>query len=929
MKQTIGRIIMRFFCSFFLFASSLSLFAQKDGIVDIKGNVVLMNYVDNKIEELKNAEEVYFGVGTIETLKAAKDEIDKIRMGADKEWEKEDKIKAIRKKYKLTSSTRGSSKSFKKQLPADWGLLFVTVIDGRTSEVITIKPGQTDYRVEIRVERLGEAVGTGKAQLVSIKGGGGADADDGNERIFIHLHLIPGSARSDARLIIQPYLVDCVSEDTLMNCEPIVFEGKDYHRVQNKRMAFNYMKHDILADYYHTSDSLVDGKKFDFDTMLVVPKPDKKRAYKGPYTYSFEDYSHVYEIDSYAGTCLKPRPFKLLDFTPALANLKLTSEFYEDAETKFDKKKQDLALRFVTGSDVLQDDSVNIVERNKLIKELQSYGESLVNPVIVGGASPDGSRATNENLAKKRAERAKAMFRPFLPSHVSLTTSTKVYSWGDVVNELTRKGNVEEAEAINSILATGLKDDIGLTRAIKAIPSYDEIILPVLDRFKVMQCTYQVMRDYVMTPEECVDEFHKNKKDYIAGNKHFSNGDYYNLFSNITDSTELNELTVMAYREVTAGEEYYNYSPMAPYVCNRMAILNLKRGVANSSILDPFIDYSKQRINQKKGVTETRIITVNRKEICINQAVTYYQLQQMDSARHLINLIKKDPVAAKDKNLVMLERFMHLKELHFKDNRTAAEQAEYEKSKETVLGLSNENKAILYTEIDAWDKRDEARTWVNLMDDNDPKKWYLKGILAADKILNKKSDQESESNEDDSDGEEGDSEEEQNADPSNDTDGDCFPCVAAEDEQMLMYERSEDYYKEYMVAKQEYMDSHDGKLPPVGECLRGTASGNALQSDSTANAAEEPEPELVDDNTIPDYLAYFHQAFKLEKSYKKFYSAEGHVPETLRKKYKYLKKDIPAYEARFKKLKEKDNEDRRKAKRKATKQASPSEDPWS
>jgi hypothetical protein len=52
-------------------------------------------------------------------------------------------------------------------------------------------------------------------------------------------------------------------------------------------------------------------------------------------------------------------------------------------------------------------------------------------------------------------------------------------------------------------------------------------------------------------------------------------------------------------------------------------------------------------------------------------------------------------------------------------------------------------------------------------------------------------------------------------------------------------------------------------------------------------------------NYIPDYLAYFHHAFKLEPSYKYYYFNDGQVSDDLRKLYLYKKKDYQKYEQRF------------------------------
>ena len=61
---------------------------------------------------------------------------------------------------------------------------------------------------------------------------------------------------------------------------------------------------------------------------------------------------------------------------------------------------------------------------------------------------------------------------------------------------------------------------------------------------------------------------------------------------------------------------------------------------------------------------------------------------------------------------------------------------------------------------------------------------------------------------------------------------------------------------------------------------------------------------------VKHYLAYFHQSFKLQPSFKGLYYNEGHITEEMRKNSKYLKKDFAAYDEIFKLLQIRD--DRRK-----------------
>ena len=168
----------------------------------------------------------------------------------------------------------------------------------------------------------------------------------------------------------------------------------------------------------------------------------------------------------------------------------------------------------------------------------------------------------------------------------------------------------------------------------------------------------------MLTAKEAAEIYKKSP------NRMFSNGDYFNIFTEIKDSLELDRLTEIAYdRVITKNGDIE--SQFAPYIINRMALLKLRQGTPDTMMLKPLIDESK-RFFTFNDHNQGSDITFNRPEIILNQAVMFYMLNEPARAKGLVN---KFPT------------------------------------------LNKRN-------TEAWD-------YVTLMDDNNPKKWYLMGLLWA------------------------------------------------------------------------------------------------------------------------------------------------------------------------------------------------------
>ena len=831
--------------------------AQEAVPVTVQGQVIVHNKEDGK--DIR--ERVEYALLTKAEAQEAKAAFDRLTGEGDKSQNiTGDEIEAIdrlKRRYGFVKkNTTKASGRFSINAATTLCILFITGQESKVSDIIEIVEGKTEYNVVINVQRLREVVKQGKAVERETIGGGGGDTGDGNCYFHISLNIPKGFGKESARLIIQTYAVCCQTDDTVAYCEPLVYEGKEYHTLQNRRMDYDYYANDKLADAYRDGMELTSDEWIRVDTTVVYEKEDKNLDYRGPYTYVLEDYHHVYKTGGWGGTCLFERPFKFVDFTPALAEMPLSDEFREEAQSQFGQENRDLQLRFVVGRDVLEEDSMNQVNIRKLVEELRSYGSKLVAPKIQGMASPDGGLKANQDLALRRAQYAARIIQPYLPSGVKVSSSSSVYTWNDVADALAKKGKGEMADQVRAIAAKTDSPD----RELRQLEYYTTDIEPILEGMRVMRASYQYLRAKVLTADEAVDEYYTNKREYQTGKKKFSNGDFWNIYSHLTDEAEIDSLTVMAYNYITKDPEYATENIIAPYVANRYAIFNLKKGTPNARILEPFIDLSYRNVNAKKAIDDFLAITINRKEILLNQAVTYFQEQKIDSAMYFINWLRRAKVS--DATLDNLEKYMNLKKLHFIHNKSLQQRQIYDEAKNYVLSVSDENKAILYSEIPDWGMTDEAMKYVDKLPDNSAKKWYLKALLWVDKAGKEPRDfDESETVPDNS----------------------GFKVLSSAEEDQLMMSNPGEYnlYMEKLAAWQHQRDSIEAARPK--------------QADDD-----------IDIEGIPYYLAYFHHAFELEPLYKRIYFTEGHVTEDMRKIYKYKNKNIPAYRKLFRLLYEQD-----------------------
>ena len=850
-------------------------------LMTVQGKVTILNETTDK--EIKGV--VYYSeMRTKEQANAAVAEYKRL-IASDGNSDK--KLDEFQRRYKILRRNKVARNGrFEFETMPGWHHIFL-LPELEEIRTIDIVAGKTEYDllVKVKQEREVEKLGTSKNNGIDIESDN-VDVGDGMVSFNISITIPQELSREDSRLIIQPVAVNCMTDDTVGYCTPIVMESERYHKLQDKRKNYNYAQFDSLSRGFldkpiHPGEDIVVKKS------VIYKKPDKKAHYRGPWKLALEDYHHVYYRHSDNGTCLVKQPFKFVDLSPAVAEIELTDEFREEEGINKMQESQKLPVRFVVGKDEIVQDSANIEMVKRLAETLNMYGDMLISLSINSYSSPDGNYETNKSLAQRRAQRAASMVQSYLSKKRNITPKSDVKTWDEVVEKLKAKGLVAQADSVVQIITNNKKPDAQL----KALPFYESYITPILEGMRVMEVNYEVLIEKKYTPKEAVDEFRHHRAERIAGKtKPFSNGDYWNIFNNLTDSAEIDTLTVMAYNHITKRPDYEIDNIIAPYVCNRMAILNLRKGTPNVRILEPFIDLSVHKVNAKKGIQgtfETR--TINRKEMLINQAVAYYMEMKNDTARFYVKWLHDCKVT--DPALDALERIINLRTLHSKAQKTDEEKVAYNVAKNYVLNISDENKAILYTEIPNWDDNEDAMRYIDMMSDESAKKWYLKGIWWArqtkEKPYYRKENRYGKENiilneprrEDLDDSEDSGTEKISIG-------GGLFLLSAKEVDKLS----GEDYLK-YDYQLSVFKDS----LEKAGQSMP------VLKEKPKAADAD------VEYDYVPYYLAYFNHAFELEPDFKRMYFSEGHVTEDMRKMFKYKKKDIPAYRKLFRLL-QKDEE---------------------
>ncbi len=720
-------------------------------------------------------------------------------------------------------------------------------------------------------------------QKESVKINKGKTRGYGNKLTFSVAFEFPSEfCKSESRLFVSPAAIDCMTEDTVAFLKPFVVDGVEYHKIQNRRMLFDFANVDPVAPHYKDSVKVTDdfkvpltikdGEPLSVKVPIEFTKPDPKKNYSCQGSAILEDYTHeLLRMSDEFGSCNTSNPFKFLDFNLPGTEIELTREFYEPPTAGMHDVPRDLPVRFVTGKAEMVQDEENIALFDKLAKELKSYGDKIIRISIMGTSSPEGSADKNQRLARERAEFAMTQVRSRINTRkIQVPPATAmVYTWKDVVTELNNRAKQEKdtiqrqlieymSTKVNGLIESGKENSIfGEFRN-------DSLFNSVLASMRVMKCSYTYQEEKILSAEDAVEAYYHDERYAPGGDRSFANGDYYNLLNNITDPKDQRDIVFRAW-EFISMQPGFRFKPFAAYLANRIAMYNMEVENGDTTVLYPFLREDINGVDRKTTISfnDPTLWTVNRKELVANQAIMLLKKGYIDHATFWMD---KLPENMEIKKSLRLYRDMIEVVLRWDDPDLSDAAKEHgKKCIEHIMSLSPINKAILMTELKAeLDYKDEdVLPAIEALPDDDARKWYLMGELVAAGA-----------------GTQADKE----AMPSSggaafEDYGTGYVPMTEEEEDALMA-RSQNEWKEWNIKREAY---------------------EKIKAEKAASG-EESNSKTLADNGVARFLAYFQASFDIKPAYKRFFAFEGNIETKIFKNFPYVPRDAQKYRDKFRYL---------------------------
>ena len=521
-----------------------------------------------------------------------------------------------------------------------------------------------------------------------------------------------------SRLIIQPYVLDCETNDTVTFARPSVYDGKEYALTQERKMGYD-MDRDPLRPYIKAEALTTRAMNLDWTDTIIVPDPN--RNYSCFAIVNLEDYSASNSRTYQINTCQTKRPMKFLQYNLFSEQMD-PLQHKERAQIEKRNTSDKIQLSFLINSDQLTDTPENkqslAMLRNKLKEIAESPGTVLKEFHVAGTASPDGHYSSNLSLAERRMRKIEQEITSILPQYtlerVYRNPHAEVAPWEEVVKLLERDGKSTEAGKVKEILAK--HKDIGAQgRALKQLDWYSTVIVPYLDELRVVNynCLYEIYRE--PNDEEVMAQYREKG---LKGS--YTRYEYWKLFQLITDEKELEALYRRAYEE--SLEQKHPWALAG----NNLAASYLERDTVDTSILEPLIylsihstDYS--RMNADGSRTEI----VNRLEVVTNQLCMYIKKGDFEHASVLVKILPEDS------KFDLLKAYTWALGGYFQGGTTPEEKERAQKTFETIKASSPQNEVVMYMALDNRAGNAAAKASLAKLPQDSALTWYFKATLSA------------------------------------------------------------------------------------------------------------------------------------------------------------------------------------------------------
>lgn len=587
---------------------------------------------------------------------------------------------------------------------------------------------RVNNRMQINVEisdgiMLGNVMVT--AKLKEIQPEPKASRLIGNHFYPYNSFVIPeNQGNTYSRLIIQPYVLNCETNDTVAFLRPMVYDGKEFHLTQIRKMGYD-LKRDPLEPYIMKEPLTKERMTIHWQDTVVVP--DAKVNYSCYADFCIEDYNSVpFRKIFQLNTCANKRPLKFLDYQLNVNELDL-SRYPERAQVEKRNTEDRVELSFEISSDQLTDDPKNrqnlnlIGEKLKMI--LNEPGAMLKEFHLIGTASPEGSYQSNLQLAEKRMKRVQEQIMQVIPSYtaerVYQNPQAKVAAWNEVADLMEADGKSGLAERINRVLERYPDQMAQQGKNIRAFAEYKKEIVPYLEKLRQVKykCRYDIYRE--PTDEEVMAKF---QKEGIKGI--YTRYEYWKLFQMLNDDRTKEELARKAYRESLEMNQ--------PWVVpgNLLAVMYLKRDTTDTSVLEPLINRTVFTVNYERTNPNTgRKETVNPIEVVANQLNMYIRKGDFENASVMAKLIPDS-----ETKYDLTKAYAWALGGYFQQGGDRAEEnARARHTFDTICQSSERNAIVMYLALETPEGNRTAETMLAHQSMEDAVMWYLKAVVAARK----------------------------------------------------------------------------------------------------------------------------------------------------------------------------------------------------
>lgn len=550
----------------------------------------------------------------------------------------------------------------------------------------------------------------------------------GNRLVLSSVFPIPDHyGRTDNRLIIQPFVMDCMTGDTIRYVRPQVYDGTEYHKTQLRKKGYDF-RHDPLYPY------IIENQPLTGDKMMVVLEdtvrvPDPTHNYSAYATVSLEDYGNIINNKTYLiNTCQTKRPFRFLQYN-LLTEMMDLDKHKEKPQIERRNTSDKIDLTFVIGSDQLVDNDDNRKNleslRNRLTSIASSTGATLREFHVIGTASPDGDYQRNLQLARQRVNTLQKTILSGLPSgmfsRVSSSPEAKVASWKELADVLRKEGKDSLANEVDAVI-TSNSNMKNQWKRLRELPFYRSDIVPALEQLRTVRyiCSYEIFRAPLM--EETVSQYEKDRE---KGN--YTRYEFWQLFKHYTEQGDTANL-MKAYQLAYDTSVAVNASHPWVLPANNLTVLNMANGKYDPTLLTPFIDKTVHQADFKKHNADTGITTViNPVEVVNNLLCVYVRQGNYDDASVLSQMLPDD-----EKHR-MLKAYAEVLGGYYTGGNTLEERRHIQETFDMVKNSTPQNAVVMWLALETPAGDAEASKAIEQLPQDDALTYYFKAVISARK----------------------------------------------------------------------------------------------------------------------------------------------------------------------------------------------------